>query len=1233
MSKTVVNQTSWVAGISFSEKEGPPNSYAYSRALDHRTYPKQLRLNPKAIKDSGTIVTDLVLWADRACSRTFFYGDEGNIYLKDSSGDWSLEHTAPDSSGNGMAYFDEDTNLYYASDTGLGRLTEACTGSDWYDDFLTSEGGTPTNTKSINLEEDDSMYANIADNASMSITSDLTMEIYAKPESLPSDNETMTLMGKWSEQNNDRSYKMDIATSSDFFGDGRDGALTISSDTTFDGEDANCTGTKGQFSITTSNESTDFSDISSGDRVLIHQTRGTGSGQYQIADVISYSSNTLTIKEPLTFSPAHSATASSANKAQVLWLKQYTNVTVNSGATWTGKAWDGQKGGILGFFASGTFTNNGTVNMKGKGFRGSRGTTDSWEGYPKNAPVTLGRYAEGTGGAIATGTNLNANGNGAGASGNGTDVLHQCGGSGGSNAAGATRGQKFSAFTNSGEIGNLSGSSNLTTATFGGGGSGCRIHESQDYKLGDGGDGGGILMVFGKTISISNTIIADGENGESTTGGDTAAGGAGAGGSILFKCQTITLGSNKVTANGGNGGTGTRVDGGDGGDGRIHIDYLTSVSGTSTPAYNSAQDSNLGSGDEYILRLLISDDGSSFDTFTWNITNDINTTNWIRWAISWEDTTSTAIAYKNGVSLGSKTGSKTSIDDNASNFAIGADFDSSGNDQNHFDGLLDDARLWNDVRTASELRRNNNKVLTGAEPNLTAYYEFTSDVTDTTSNGLDLTAQNSPTYSDDVPFSGVTSRNDQDQSNDGTGQTYTLQTAIDEGATHRISITPEKDPQKSVLVNINDIGTGDWTITVHDALNREVESVTVANSELTTGVYEFVFGDVWRPILDANYHIHITSTVADGVVVTGTSSDLTDAYFRTYYQILVEDEYHPITQHLNFMVIGNERYLAKLEAGAGLSGSGAGYEPHQLTLPSGYRIRCFSKWRDYLVIGTWRGTEITDYDQGYLFFWDGISDTYNHSFAVPEGGVNAMFGTQDVLFLVAGYTGEILIYTGSGSAQKFNRIPKIEKDEYVEIAPGSMAVWRTLVCMGVNLNTDAENIHKGVYTIGTASRYYDTSLGFDYPTSLGDQTDTNVKVGCVFPSGQDLYISWENNNSYGVDQVSVTNDCYETGELQGLITDFNEIAKDVYPLKLVADHEELDDGQEIRMKHKRNRDDWRYGEWQTTEDATKTILNISERAREFQYGIEIKSTTGKSPIIYGVNVETEMEERSGRRVE
>lgn len=1222
MPKLAITPSDFSRGISSSKKTGKtPNTISFNRATDFRNETSEVTLNPKSQLDTGSLIEDLPMWMERACSRTFAYDKSGNIYLKES-GVWSKTQTAPESQGNGLAYFAEDSNLYYTQNKTIGRLLEACTGSDYFNSFLETEGGEATNTKSISFNGT-TQYASRADTASLSITGDITLETYIKPSSLPTTGNTMTLISKWDENTNLRSYKLDIITVSNFFGDGSDGALTISTNTTEDPIDSSCSGTEGTKTLTATNTS-----FAAGQKILIHQTRGTNAGTIQYTEIESYTAGTITTTDNLDIS----FNSTGDNKAQVRVMPQYTDVTINSGITYTAKAWNGTVGGILAFYANGTLTVTGTITGKGKGFRGGLGgylnpasiPHSGASGESPTGPSVAGQSATtDAGGTVSPVSPANGAGGGGGRGSRGQDGAS--GGAGGSHADKAEAGDPKNGVTPTyagGASGSAIGDSLLTNIQLGpaGGGGG----KGKDNTGSNGGNGGGIALLFAKDIVVTGSINFDGD--DASTSGDQGGGGGGAGGSISFKCQTLDVGTELVTSQGGAGRA--RLDperggGGDGSNGIIHAYYLTSTTGTTTPTFISTEDTSLGSADGYAIRLQVSDDGTDVDTYTQEVTDSISTSEWARWAVSWDSSASTAKFYRNGSLIGTKIGTMTSIHDNASVFTIGADFDSTA--QNFYAGLMDDTRVWNDVRTVSELVNNNDVALVGTEANLIAYYEFEDNVTDSQTSGLnDLTATGTPTYSTDVPFIGLTSRTDQDlagANNLAVAGDYALTTSVTETDANRVFFVPTKDPQKSITLKVDTIGTGDWTVTVHDPKNRVVATSTVENSQLSTGFYEFDFSSEWRPIIGATYHFHVTSTVADGIinVKTGetTLSNGTEqyAYYTTHYQILVNDEYHPIMQYQNMLVIGNERYVATIEGGDI-------YNPHRLTLPSGYRIRAIGFWREFVVFGLWRGTNITDYDQGKLVIWDGVSDTYNQIIDVPEGGINSMFGSGDTLFFFAGYTGKLMAYAGGLTAQKVQKIPFIEKDKYVEFAPGAMTMWRTYLTFGTNLLTDSTDIHQGVYTFGQENVQSPYSLSFDYPLSLGDQTSTNVKVGVVFPSGQDLYIGWKNSNSSGIDKISVTNDPYPTGTIELQINDFNNIGGETEPLTAKAIFKPLASGESVVLKYRPDREtDWEVLDTQSTEGANESRATINERVREAEIAVDLRTTTTTSPTLLGVSLE------------
>ncbi|NOK13068.1 hypothetical protein HNS30_28915, partial [Corallococcus exercitus] len=198
-------------------------------------------------------------------------------------------------------------------------------------------------------------------------------------------------------------------------GTGRTGAVTIATNTTVNtyrrlAADANV----GATTITLNS----ITGINVNDLIMIYQSAGyTGTassgdqaaftlganpvGNWNFARVTARSTAALT----LTFSPALTSNFTGApadndiayrSSAQVIRVPEYTDLTINAGASITAKAWSNDAtgrdslGGLVVFLATGTVTNNGTISAAGAGYRGGEkfnGSGDSctqldqeWEG-------------------------------------------------------------------------------------------------------------------------------------------------------------------------------------------------------------------------------------------------------------------------------------------------------------------------------------------------------------------------------------------------------------------------------------------------------------------------------------------------------------------------------------------------------------------------------------------------------------------------------------------------------------------------------------------------------------------------------------------------------------------------------------------------------------------------------------------------------------------------------------
>lgn len=361
------------------------------------------------------------------------------------------------------------------------------------------------------------------------------------------------------------------------FGDGSDGVKTVSADTIYNGANA---GLVGSYTAGPSNPTITLDTASSfanGQLVLIHQSRGTNAGAWELNKIkLGGGTTSLILELPL---ENNYVDDSGSNQVQILQLKQYSDVTVDATFTFSPSAWDGNKGGILAFFASGTVTVNGSISASSKGYRGAAALTSGAQGLQGEGTPGAGVFFyTGNGNGAGGGTRSGSSNNGGG------------GGGGGGHAAAGNNGGVSAGGHTGGGGGGAAGSANLTTLVFGGGGGAGGCNDPDSNRGGAGGNGGGIIFIAGATVTVSGAIASAGAAGGNASDSGGGGGGGGAGGAILIKAQNATLGTNLLSVTLGAGSSGS-TDGGAGSTGaygRIHADYFAST-GTTTPTLDGLQ--------------------------------------------------------------------------------------------------------------------------------------------------------------------------------------------------------------------------------------------------------------------------------------------------------------------------------------------------------------------------------------------------------------------------------------------------------------------------------------------------------------------------------------------------------------------------------------------------------------------------------------------------------------------
>ncbi|MBP7399861.1 MAG: gliding motility-associated C-terminal domain-containing protein [Chitinophagales bacterium] len=279
-------------------------------------------------------------------------------------------------------------------------------------------------------------------------------------------------------------------------------------------------------------------------------------GNYEILTIGNISFNVITFEE--TMERYYDAVG---GKVQLVDIPEYDNVIIEDEVI--AMEWNGSKGGIVAFTATGTVTFNEDIDVEGQGFYGGDdyshllcyGGTGNYTGYVCNEAEYCGsRKGEGIGvelGADSLGRGAPGNGGGGGNDSN-------SGGGGGSNYGSGGIGGKRLNVTGSDCGGNYPGLGGYNLAysaasnkIFMGGGGGSGDQNENDGT--SGADGGGIVFIRAAEVIGNNFTIKAGGRSVFAVAGRDAAGGGGGGGAVIFDVPLVSSPIN-ILLTGGDGG-------------------------------------------------------------------------------------------------------------------------------------------------------------------------------------------------------------------------------------------------------------------------------------------------------------------------------------------------------------------------------------------------------------------------------------------------------------------------------------------------------------------------------------------------------------------------------------------------------------------------------------------------------------------------------------------------------
>lgn len=487
--------------------------------------------------------------------------------------------------------------------------------------------------------------------------------------------------------------------------------------------------------------------------------------------------------------------------------------------------------------------------------------------------------------------------------------------------------------------------------------------------------------------------------------------------------------------------------------------------------------------------------------------------------------------------------------------------------------------------------------------------------------------------------------------------TFAISTTLSESTGQSCPFVPDIEPGYSIAVNVTTVGSGDWTLVLHDSLNTPLVSVTITNANMVKGYNNFVFGSQIRVIVQqaqtggsATYHWHLTSTVADGAVAVvpanangpqyGTG-DLISADFLWFAYRLVQPNngWHPTTYFTGtgtgVLCIGNGKYLATYDFSQDSGPTNVQFNRHTLIFKNGYEVCGLTTNNAYLVIALERRSTNSSRNaqDGQLVFWDGTTQLPNFIIDIPMGSPYGLQTFNNVTYFVC--AGSLFAWSGGQTVIKVRRLA-YQNTDYLNavdntiVAPNMMAIRYNLLLMGYPTITTNTNLNYGVYSWGSVEVSFPNSLGYSYQLSNGQvnySSANNLQMGCVYNFVDQMYTSWQYTDGgsvthYGLDFLSNSSTPATYFDLRTLIYDSGLSYKKKMGLRMQLTFLPLPSGYTLQCFYNIDRGADVLSPAATAGD-TKLVLELDNaRGREFQWGLVGTSSGATQPLkITGITME------------
>lgn len=188
-------------------------------------------------------------------------------------------------------------------------------------------------------------------------------------------------------------------------------------------------------------------------------------------------------------------------------------------------------------------------------------------------------------------------------------------------------------------------------------------------------------------------------------------------------------------------------------------------------------------------------------------------------------------------------------------------------------------------------------------------------------------------------------------------------------------------------------------------------------------------------------------------------------------------------------------------------------------LQADYRIKCLAEYGTNLMLGTWKGTAVTDFPVADIFPL-GINETaVGNAISLNDFGIHALLTYGSSLIIWAGVNGRIYRSDGVNFSQVVRLPMDVTNTNYVIFKPGGVCIHKERIFFGTG-NVSSGLPGQGVYSLQLSPG--GNILILEHTISQEtDGTSEQTVVGCLLPlTGQRIIAGWVSGSNKGIDTTS-----------------------------------------------------------------------------------------------------------------